>query len=74
MSGHVAFVGVTVDHLYRDCPSLTRATRAVVLHVESDGLWGRLPGDRCVAPVDPGGTDVCGLCYRRWKTKQGGTE
>ncbi len=63
MTGHEAFVGVTVDHLYRDCPALTRAIDAY--------RYGRpVVGDRCVDRVDPEGTDVCGLCHRRWKTKQ----
>ncbi len=50
---HEAYLGVTVDHLYPDCPAL------------------RLLGARrTVGMVDPEGTDICGLCLRRWKAKQ----
>ncbi len=66
MSNHVAFVGVTVDHLYSDCPTLAR-TQKHSAHVEHGGLWVRRVGDRCVDLIDPEGSDVCGLCYRRWK-------
>jgi len=69
---HVAFIGVTVDHLYPDCPSLTNVTRRVVLHIEDDGLWGRRVGDPCPGEIDPLGSDVCGLCLIRWK-RRGGT-
>jgi len=64
-----AYVGVTVDHLYPNCPSLVRACRRVVLHIEGDGLWGRRVGDPCPGEIDPLGSDVCGLCQIRLKRK-----
>ena len=42
--------GVTVDHLYPDCPSVPK------------------PAVRQPGFVDPLGTDICGLCLRRWRT------
>jgi hypothetical protein len=67
MSEHEAFRGVYVDHLYRDCPSLTRAitkgsTPCCAKHKDRLGtrMWGT---------VDPLGTDICGMCVHRWKRK-----
>lgn len=45
------FMGVGVDHLYADCPSLRGRKR------------------KGVGTVDPHGTDICGLCVRRWNRK-----
>lgn len=64
MTEHEAFGGVTVDHLYPDCPALLAATRR--LPPDRD-TW---IGNRLFGTVDPEGSDICGLCRRRWETKQ----
>lgn len=50
------FLGLTCDHLYGDCPNRKRGeaelTRA--------GWWMQGRG-----PIDPHGSDVCGLCLHR---------
>jgi len=55
------WAGVTVDHLYEDCPSRARAEATLRAWDE----W-----DMCSEGIDPLGTDVCGLCRRRWIREQ----
>jgi hypothetical protein len=62
MTEHVAFGGVTVDHLYTDCPAFNRAR--VQDGDDRGNLW---VGQDLVVKVDPEGTDICGWCYRKWK-------
>lgn len=49
--------GVTVDHLYEDCPNRRRGEATM----RRWGLWFK-----CVGEVDPHGTDLCGLCVHRY--------
>lgn len=35
--GHMAFLGVTVDHLYRDCPACPKPPRRAVGLVNPEG-------------------------------------
>ena len=67
---HDAYLGNTVDHLYTNCPSLLRSARARVLYTGQDcpHCGGQVPV-RAIGKVDPLGTDLCGLCVRRWVTK-----
>ena len=58
MSAHEAWMGLTVDHLYPDCPSRTRGE----MRLRAWGWW-----QKCSDLVDPLGTDICGLCLHRWK-------
>jgi hypothetical protein len=60
------YLGVTVDHLYQNCPNLQRAVKAGTpakypdLHIGEHGRgW-----------VDPKGFDLCGLCQRRYERGQ----
>lgn len=48
--------GLTCDHLYADCPSRRRGEA----ELRRVGWW--FAGKR---PVDPHGTDICGLCLHR---------
>ena len=60
---HEAFMGVTVDHLYRTCPGLIKA-----MTFRKGGSM--LYGSKLFGTVDPLGTDVCGWCVRKWKGTQ----
>ncbi len=57
MSVHEAFLGVTVDHLYHNCPALQRSINAGTTW---QGQWKM--GDKARGTVDPMGSDVCGWC------------
>ena len=59
MSGHLAWSGVTCDHLYPDCPAIARWRDSPF---NQHGVGRVLQG-----LVDPAGTDICGLCSQRWK-------
>lgn len=63
MTGHVAYAGVTVDHLYRKCPALQRSID------NARRVWFPV-GAELRYPVDPEGTDICGWCHRTWKGRQ----
>lgn len=59
------------DHLYPDCPALARTTPwhgwgRTFGGEHTEGGWPR----RALGDVDPLGTDICGLCRRRWQQKQ----
>ncbi len=60
MSKHEAFNGVTVHHLYRDCPSLR-----MLLDAQVQRRYKEL-GRRMEQLVDPMSADVCDLCQRVW--------
>ncbi len=60
MAEHEAFNGVTVHHLYRDCPSLR-----MVLDAGVQRRYREL-GRRMDRLVDPMSADVCELCQRVW--------
>jgi hypothetical protein len=62
MSGHAWFAGLTVDHLYADCPNRVSGKTALLLA----GYWD-IGGD---SGVDPHGTDICGMCVHRHDRKQ----
>lgn len=55
------FGGLTVDHLYADCPSRMRGEKTL-----REFNWWGLSGPA----LDPHGTDVCGLCVRRHNREQ----
>lgn len=67
MSPEVAYRGVTVDHLYPDCPALVRPVR---LRDEGRSEYVGV-GEPCVGMVDPEGTDLCFACQTRWRAKRG---
>lgn len=51
------WAGLTVDHLFADCPNRTRAEASLRACRWWDVAgWG----------IDPLGSDVCGLCRHRW--------
>lgn len=50
------FAGLTVDHLYADCPNRQRGLPELARFG-----WDELGGGR----IDPHGTDVCGMCRHR---------
>lgn len=58
MSGNEWFAGLTVDHLYADCPNRTKAEASL----RESGLWdsGNEGG------IDPLGDLVCGMCQHRY--------
>jgi hypothetical protein len=58
------YAGLNCDHLYPDCPSI-----AAIKHPICRGPLQ--PGDLVIGTVDPLGTDICGLCVRRWTGKAG---
>jgi hypothetical protein len=70
---HEAWMGTVggPDHLYPNCAALANTTPwngwGIVgdQYIENAG-WPR----RAINNIDPLGTDVCGLCVRRWKAKQ----
>ncbi len=63
-----AYGGITVDHLYSDCPSMKKAHAAVVHGADGPGvLW---VGRELITEVDPMGTDICGWCRRVWKARK----
>ncbi len=58
----VAYLGVSVDHLYLTCPGLAKAfgqPRCCERHPFSIG-------DKAIGTVDPLGPDICGWCRRVW--------
>lgn len=59
MNGHLAYSGVTCDHLYPDCPAIDRWKTSPY---GSQGVGRLLKG-----LVDPEGTDICGLCLIVWR-------
>jgi hypothetical protein len=68
---HECFLGVYVDHLYQNCPNLTRARtfgqpRCGCTYHDDDVAK---VGDKALGMVDPEGTDICGRCVRRWRRK-----
>jgi hypothetical protein len=56
MSGHAWFAGLTVDHLYADCPNRVSAKTALL----RAGYWNLGGGG-----ADPHGSDICGMCVHR---------
>ncbi|HEY7822148.1 MAG TPA: hypothetical protein VIG24_04920 [Acidimicrobiia bacterium] len=70
MPEHPCYLGIYVDHLYADCPSVVkqrgRTRCGCNYHPENVARVG----DRSLGTVDPEGSDICSLCYRRWKRKQ----
>jgi len=70
MSSHEAFIGVNCDHLYANCPSLTQAKRWLIVRDEEGNSSAHKVAVKCLDQVDPEGSDICGLCRRRWETKQ----
>lgn len=56
----IAYMGLTVDHLYQSCPAYKRMHR--------DPRWPWI-GRECVATVDPQGTDLCGWCQRVYASR-----
>ncbi len=48
--------GLTVDHLYDDCPNRQRGLPEL-----TRCGWGDIGGEG----IDPHGTDICGLCRHR---------
>ena len=62
MSGHLAWSGVTCNHLYLDCPSIARWRYSPFYQ---HGVGRVLQG-----LVDPEGTDICGLCFKRWEADE----
>lgn len=55
---HEWFAGLTCDHIYANCPNRTRAEKSL-----RECGWWDIGG---VSGFDPHGTDVCGLCVRRY--------
>jgi len=64
MTGVAGYAGLNVDHLYKNCPSI-----AAIKHPICRGPLR--PGDLVKGLVDPYGSDICGLCVRRWTSKNG---
>lgn len=58
------WAGLTVDHLYADCPARTRS----LPELAASG-WDTIGG----TGLDPDGTDVCGWCRRVWHARTGAT-
>lgn len=56
-----AWMGLSVDHLYEQCPSRVRS----MPRLERWG-WAK----KCSDLIDPLGTDVCGTCVRVWRSRQ----
>lgn len=67
---HEAFLGIYVDHLYDNCPTVAKQrgrTRCGCSHPHDEAAR---VGDKALGTVDPEGSDICVLCYRRWKRTQ----
>jgi hypothetical protein len=60
MSAVPAWMGLTVDHLYEDCPIRVRS----LPELRRCGWDGQ-----CSDQVDPHGTDLCGWCVRVWEAR-----
>jgi len=58
-----AFLGLTTDHLYTNCPHLVRMVD------NPDNAGYHWLGDRAIGEVDPLGTDICGWCQRVWMAR-----
>lgn len=61
MTRHVAWMGLSVDHLYEGCPGRLRGLAQLRRYGHDK---------QCVDLVDPEGTDICGWCVRVWRSHQ----
>lgn len=56
-------MGLTVDHLYPQCPLLKRTV--------TNPIGDKPPGHPCIDLVDPLGECICGWCQHVWRLRHG---
>ena len=60
---HIAYPGITTDHLYQGCPAYRRLLNGPTPNRYPDLHFGRA----FVVPIDPLGVGVCGWCRSHFR-------